>query len=75
MSDWNEQSAPNNNLRAVTIGSSKLVGKQGVQDGEFADEVSVAGTKADAEKQVQRKHPGVISSSQKNKLRWSGLEW
>lgn len=69
MSDWNEQSAPNNNLRAVTIGSSKLVGKKGMPSEEFADEVSVAGTKVDVEKQVQQKHPGVISSSKKNKLR------
>ena len=43
MGDWNEQSAPNNNLTAVTIRTSKLVGKKGIQSEEFSEELSDGG--------------------------------
>jgi hypothetical protein len=31
MSDWNKQSAPNNNLSAATISTSRLVSKEGLR--------------------------------------------
>ena len=43
MGDWNEQSAPHNNLTAVTIRTSKLVGKKGIQSEEFSEELSDGG--------------------------------
>lgn len=43
MSDWNEQSAPNNNLTAATIRTSKLVGKRGIRSEEFSEELSDGG--------------------------------
>lgn len=43
MGDWNEQSAPNNNLPAATIRTSKLVGKKGIQSEEFSEELSDGG--------------------------------
>ena len=43
MGDWNEQSAPNNNLTAATIQTSKLVEKKGIQGEEFSEELSDGG--------------------------------
>jgi hypothetical protein len=31
MGDWNKQSAPNNNLSAAKISTSRLVGKEGLR--------------------------------------------
>lgn len=38
MTDWNKQAAPNNNLSAKTIRSSKLLGEQ--DEHEFSEELS-----------------------------------
>ena len=43
MDDWNEQGAPNNNLSAATIRTSKMVGKKGIQSEEFSEELSDGG--------------------------------
>lgn len=40
MADWNGQSAPNNNIPVVTLRSSKLVGKDGLQNKGVSDNVS-----------------------------------
>ncbi|KAA9023602.1 hypothetical protein [Niallia endozanthoxylica] len=44
MSDWNEQSAPNNNLTPSSIRSSKLVGNN-KQNHEFSEELSDSGVR------------------------------
>ncbi|WP_338453127.1 hypothetical protein R4Z09_15390 [Niallia oryzisoli] len=44
MSDWNEQSAPNNNLTSSTISSSKLVGNN-KQNHEFSEELADGGVR------------------------------
>ncbi|MHC0037006.1 hypothetical protein [Pseudoneobacillus sp. C159] len=40
MSDWNEQAAPNNNLTAATIQTSKLVRKKGQTTTEFSTDLT-----------------------------------
>lgn len=60
MSDWNEQSAPNNNLPPVTIGSSKLVGKKGLENDQVSNEMSHEVNQEDVLEQVRKKHPGVL---------------
>jgi hypothetical protein len=58
LSDWNEQSAPNNNLKASTIKSSKLVGKKGIQDHEFSEELSDGGERnANIELRTNHRNP------------------
>jgi hypothetical protein len=59
MSDWNEQSAPNNNLQSETVQTSKLVAKkaQAAKDHEFS-----AGGKRDGDalrKQLKRRQPSM----------------
>lgn len=55
MGDWNEQSAPNNNLPAATIRTSKLVGTKGVQSEEFSEELSDGGERNKIIEQRQRR--------------------
>jgi hypothetical protein len=60
MSDWNEQSAPNNNLNPATIRTSKLVGKKGLQEHEFSEELSDGGERDDViQKQLKNRQPGM----------------
>lgn len=62
MSDWNEQSAPNNNLQSETIQTSKLVGKKGLsmQEHEFSEELSDGGERDEAiKKQLKRRQPSM----------------
>ncbi|HYK74441.1 MAG TPA: hypothetical protein VEV44_15200 [Pseudoneobacillus sp.] len=64
MSDWNEQAAANNNLNSVTIKSSKLVGKEGLQTSETTPNVSndVSSEGKDAEflnKHLLSRQPGM----------------
>jgi len=60
MGKWNEQSAPNNNLSAETIASSKLVGKQGLQEHEFSEELADGGERDKAINEQLKKHqPGM----------------
>lgn len=61
MGKWNEEGAPNNNLSAETIASSKLVGKPGlqVQEHEFSEELADGGERDKAiEKQLKEHQPG-----------------
>ncbi|WP_394232206.1 hypothetical protein [Niallia oryzisoli] len=44
MSDWNEQSAPNNNLTSSSIRTSNLVGNN-KQNHEFSEELSDGGVR------------------------------
>lgn len=55
MGDWNEQAAPNNNLTAGTIQTSKLVGKKGIASHEFSEELSDGGERDEIIKK-QRKN-------------------
>jgi len=58
MTKWNQESAPNNNLSAETIASSKLVGKKGLQEHEFSEELADGGERDKAiEKQVKENQP------------------
>jgi hypothetical protein len=58
MTKWNQESAPNNNLSAGTIASSKLVGKKGLQVHEFSEELADGGERDKAiEKQVKENQP------------------
>ena len=60
MAKWNEESAPNNNLTPVTIASSKLVGKDGLQEHEFSEELADGGERDKAiEKQLLQHQPGM----------------
>jgi hypothetical protein len=60
MGDWNEQSAPNNNLPAATIQSSKLVGKVGIHNKEFSEELSDGGERDEMiSKQLKERQPGM----------------
>ena len=60
MSKWNEESAPNNNLSAGTIASSKLVGKEGLEVHEFSEELADGGERDKAiEKQLKQQQPGM----------------
>ena len=43
MGKWNKESAANNNLSAETIESSKLLGKPGLQEHEFSEELADGG--------------------------------
>jgi hypothetical protein len=55
---WNEQGAPNNNLSAVTIASSKLVGKEELEAHEFSEELSDGGERNKAiDKQLKKRQP------------------
>jgi hypothetical protein len=59
MGDWNEQSAPNNNLTAATIRTSKLVGKKGIQSEEFSEELSDGGERNEIiSQQLKQRQPG-----------------
>ena len=63
MGDWNEQSAPNNNLSAATIRTSKMVGKEGRQSEEFSEELSDGGERNEIiSKQLKQRKPGGSSS-------------
>ena len=63
MGDWNEQSAPNNNLSAATIRTSKMVGKEGIQSEEFSEELSDGGERNEIiSKQLNQRKPGRSSS-------------
>jgi hypothetical protein len=56
MGDWNEQAAPNNNLTAGTIQTSKLVGKKGIRNHEFSEELSDGGERDEIiEKQIKER--------------------
>ncbi len=56
MGDWNEQAAPNNNLTAGTIQTSKLVGKKGIGNHEFSEELSDGGERDEIiKKQVKNR--------------------
>lgn len=58
MTKWNQESAPNNNLSAGTIASSKLVGKKGLQAHEFSEELADGGERDKAiEKQAKENQP------------------
>lgn len=60
MGKWNEESAPNNNLSAETIASSKLVGKQGPDAYEFSEELADGGERDKTiEKQLEEHEPGM----------------
>jgi hypothetical protein len=60
MSDWNEQGAPNNNLNPVTLRSSKIVGKKGLKEHAFSEELSDGGERDDLiEKQLKSRQPGM----------------
>lgn len=60
MSDWNEQSAPNNNLHPATIRTSRLVGKKGLRESEFSEELSDGGERDDLiQKQLKKRQPGM----------------
>ncbi|HEY4549002.1 MAG TPA: hypothetical protein VIG98_01840 [Bacillus sp. (in: firmicutes)] len=63
MGDWNEQGAPNNNLSAATIRTSKMVGKEGIQSEEFSEELSDGGERNEIiSKQLRQRKPGRSSS-------------
>lgn len=66
MSDWNEQGAPNNNLSASTIETSKLIGKSNKQEHEFSEELSDGGERNEI---IQRQKTKASTSSKKNKGR------
>lgn len=55
MGDWNEQAAPNNNLTAGTIQTSKLVGKKGIANHEFSEELSDGGERDENIKRQMKK--------------------
>lgn len=60
MAEWNEESAPNNNLPAGTIASSKLMGKEGLQLHEFSEELADGGERDKAIVNQLKKHqPGM----------------
>lgn len=60
MGKWNEEGAPNNNLSAETIANSKLVGKKGLQNHEFSEELSDGGERDEAiSKQLKQHQPGM----------------
>jgi hypothetical protein len=61
MSDWNEQAAPNNNLSSATIRKSKLVGEEGLQKRETANEVSnvLAPDNKDLTEHLLSRQPGM----------------
>ena len=59
MGDWNEQSAPNNNLTAATIRTSKLVGKKGIPSEAFSEELSDGGERNEIiSQQLKQRQPG-----------------
>ena len=63
MGDWNEQSAPNNNLSSATIRTSKMVGREGIQIEEFSEELSDGGERNEIiSKQLKQREPGKSSS-------------
>jgi hypothetical protein len=63
MGDWNEQSAPNNNLSAATIRTSKMVGKEGIHSEEFSEELSDGGERNEIiSKQLKQSQNGMSSS-------------
>jgi hypothetical protein len=57
MGDWNEQAAPNNNLTSATIGTSKLVGKEGIKSS--SNQTSEVKGDDVVEKQLLRRQPGM----------------
>ena len=57
MGDWNEQSAPNNNLHADTIRTSKQVGKTGKNDHEFSEELSDGGERNQTIAKLLKRRP------------------
>lgn len=58
MAEWNEQSAPNNNLQAATIRTSRLVGKEGAQSIEFSEDLSDGGERNEIiDKQLKQRYP------------------
>ncbi|MFT9597890.1 hypothetical protein [Mesobacillus sp.] len=60
MGKWKEEGAANNNLSAETIASSKLVGKPGLQEHEFSEELADGGERDKAiEKQLKEHQPGM----------------
>jgi hypothetical protein len=60
MGKWNEEGAANNNLSAGTIESSKLLGKPGLQEHEFAEELADGGERDKAiENQLKEHQPGM----------------
>jgi hypothetical protein len=60
MGKWNEEGAPNNNLSAETIASSKLVGKPGLQEHEFSEELSDGGERnQNIDQQLKEHQPGM----------------
>ncbi|MBM4763472.1 hypothetical protein [Bacillus sp. B15-48] len=60
MGEWNEQAAPNNNLKANTIRTSKLIGKNGVQEHEFSEELSDGGDRDEGiKRQLKNRQPGM----------------
>jgi hypothetical protein len=60
MGKWNEEGAPNNNLSAETIASSKLVGKTGVQEHEFSEELADGGERDKTiDQQLKEHQPGM----------------
>lgn len=57
MGKWNEEGAANNNLSAETIESSKLLGKSGLQEHEFSEELADGGERDKAiKKQIKQQH-------------------
>lgn len=48
MGKWNEEAAPNNNLPAAVIRSSKLVSKTAHKDHEFSEELADGGERNEA---------------------------
>lgn len=59
MGKWNKESAANNNLSAETIESSKLLGKPGLQEHEFSEELADGGERDQAiEQQIKEHRPG-----------------
>jgi hypothetical protein len=60
MGKWNEEGAPNNNLSAETIAGSKLVGRPGLQEHEFSEELADGGERDKAiDQQLKERQPGM----------------
>ena len=60
MADWNEQSAPNNNLQSETLKSSRIIGEKGLSNQGFTEELSDGGERDKViEKQLKRRQPGM----------------
>ncbi|HWO97133.1 MAG TPA: hypothetical protein VNM45_12470 [Bacillus sp. (in: firmicutes)] len=55
MGKWNNEAAPNNNLSASVIRSSKLVSKTTNEDHEFSEELADGGERDEAIRQQQKK--------------------